>query len=174
MAKKTNNNLKKNGRFWLYLVLMLSVPLLSCISNFAIRHYAVSYTRWEFISGVLIVVLADIIVYVLYRDRVWVWDKKAKVSVNKIWEILSLSNVVSLLISIGILFPVYFGFFIDEEARAIVTATFSELSFFNGKLIINIVTISQYIPVMNVGLAAIVVLWILSALCVPVLRWFSN
>jgi len=174
MAKKTNNNLKKNGRFWLYLVLMLSVPLLSCISNFAIRHYAVSYTRWEFISGVFIVVLADLIVYVLYSNRVWVWDKRAKVSVNRIWEILSLSNLVSLLISIGILLPVYYGFFIDNEARIIVADTLSEMSFFNGKLIINIVTISQYVPVMNVGLAVIVVLWILSALCVPVLRWFSN
>lgn len=174
MAKKTNNNLKKNGRFWLYLVLMLIVLLLSCISNFAIRHYAVSYTRWEFIAGVLIVVLADIIVYVLYGNRVWVWDKRAKVSVNRIWEILSLSNIVSLLISIGILFPIYFGFFIDEEARAIVTATFSELSFSNGKLIINIVTISQYVPVINLGLAAIVILWILVALFVPILRWLSN
>lgn len=170
MAEKTNNNLKKNGRFWLYLVLMLIVPLLSCISNFAIRHYAVSYTRWEFIAGVLIVVLADIIVYVLYGNRVWVWDKKAKIYVNRIMEIISLSNIVSFLISTSILFPLYFGFVLDESARTIVIDTLSEMSFSSGKLIIDITTISQHIPVMNVGLAVVVVLWIAFAFLAPILK----
>ncbi len=177
MAKKTNNNLKKKGRFWLYLILMLIVPLLCYISNFAIRRYVLSYTVWEFASGLLIVGLADMIVYVLYGNRVWVWDKKEGRAVNRIWEIISMSNVVSLLITIGILFPIYFGLCLDDRTRAVVVDTLSEMTLCSGKIIISITTISQYIPVINLGLALIAAGWIVIGFLAPHLKnctLFSN
>ena len=71
---------------------------------------------------------------------------------------IAMSNFLALTMSIG-LFPFWLAF--NEEAAVIVRDILAEMSFSGEKMIIDLITISLNIPVMNLGLAFIFILMLL-------------
>lgn len=163
-AEEKNRNLTDNERFRLFWLLALAVVILGTISNVILMHYPF---KWQFTSGTLIVLTADILAYIMYGERLCVKrkTKDGEFWLNESGRVISTSNFLSLVITI-IISSLYLAH--NEEVARLVADILRGMNFDNGKFILDLTTILQYIPVLNVGLALIVVGWILYGVLVKV------
>ena len=159
-----NKNLTRNERLKLISGAALVILILTCLANFLFRYFADSPAKWNAIFGSIVVIAVDIFIFRQYDKRLWVTkkDKKTheKSSTNMTFSTIAMSNFLALTVSIG-LSPFWLAF--DEEAAVIVRDTFAGMSFAGGKMIIDLITISLNVPVINLGLAFIFILMLLIA-----------
>lgn len=160
-----NKNLTRNERLKLISGAVLVILILTCLANFLFRYFADSPAKWNAMFGFIIVIAIDALIFKQYDKRLWVTkiDKKTKEksSTNMTFSTIAMSNFLALTVSIA-LSPFWLAF--NEEAAVIVRDTLAEMSFSGGKLIIDLITISLNIPVINLGLAFIFILMLLIAI----------
>ena len=159
-----NKNLTRNERLKLLFCVALAILILTCLANFMLRYFVASPAKWNAIFGFIVVIAIDIFIFVRYDKRLWVTkkDKKTreKSSTNTTFSTIAMSNFLALTMSIG-LYPFWLAF--DEEAAVIVRDTLAQMSFSGGKMILDLITISLNVPVINLGLAFIFILMLLFA-----------
>ena len=167
-----NKNLTRNERLKLLFCVALAILILTCLANFLLRYFVASPAKWNAIFGFIVVIAIDAFIFKQYDKRLWVTkiDKKTKEksSTNMTFTTIAMSNFLSLTMSIG-LFPFWLAF--DEEAAVIVRDTLAGMSFAGGKMIIDLITISLNVPVINLGLAFIFILMLLCAIVAKIFKF---
>jgi hypothetical protein len=164
-----NKNLTRNERLNLISCVALVILILTCLANFLFRYFVPSPAKWNAIFGFVMVFAIDVFMYKKYDTRLWVTrkDKKTqeKSSTNMTFSTIAMSNFLALTGSIA-LFPFWLAF--NEEAAVIVRDTLAGMSFSSGKMIVDLITISLNVPVINLGLAFIFILMLLIAIAAKI------
>ena len=136
-------NLTRDQRSRLYCCFTVGVIILVCASGFWLRN-----SSWRFTAEVLVVLAANGITYGLFGKRLWVCR-------NKIWRdesgsLIVLSNGLSFVGDI-LLSLIYLAHYGDAEARHI----FEGMSFSNGRFFLDLINLWRNVPVLSLGLPAI-------------------
>ena len=136
-------NLTRDQRSWLYCCFTVGVIILVCASGFWLRN-----SSWRFTAEVLVVLAANGITYGLFGKRLWVCR-------NKIWRdesgsLIVLSNGLSFVGDI-LLSLIYLAHYGDAETKLI----FEGMSFFNGRFFLDLINLWRNVPVLSLGLPAI-------------------
>ena len=155
-------NLTRDQRSWLYCCFTVGVIILVCVSGFWLRN-----SSWRFTAEVLVVLAANGITYGLFGKRLWVCR-------NKIWRdesgsLIVLSNGLSFVGDI-LLSLIYLAHYGDAEARQI----FDGMSFFNGRFFLDLINLWWKVPVLSLGLPAVVVCCVAIACLLKLARLLSE
>lgn len=149
-----NRRLKRKERTRLFIILTVAVIILGCLSGLVLRQ-----SSWRLTAGFLIVVAADSITHKLYGKRVMV--KREGVWRNESLQLIANSNLLALVLSIG-LAPFYLAH--NEVTAKEVSRILDGMSFSSGNVLTGLSGILQNIPIINSGLAVLVVCWLIFAI----------
>ena len=168
--KPIHINLTKTQRSRLYFCLTAGVIILVCAAGFLLQS-----SSWRFTAELGIVLAADGIVYLLFGKRLWVrrWVERGAQKVlewrneNKLVIVLSngLSCIGDILLSL-----IYLSHYGDAEARQI----FDGMSFFNGRFFLDLINLWWKVPVLSLGLPAVVVCCVAIACLLKLARLLSE
>ena len=160
---KTNNkrNLNRKQQARLQYTSAVILPFLYYAAVLILEHFALASAGWKFIAGLVVVIAADMLIYVLYNSRLWVKKtttekdgSKESRWINITWRIISMSNLFALVPTTVLFSLCYLA--LPVNANTEVVRIINAMSFESGKFITDSLYILLNVPFMNLGLAAVV------------------
>lgn len=158
--KPIHINLTQDQRTVLYIVLIAGVIILECAAGFLLQH-----SEWRFTAEVLIVLAAYVITYIIFGKRLWVcrrgvWRDESKLSIMLSNDISATGDILLSLI------------YLEHYGNAEVIRIFEGMSFFNGRFFIDLINLWRNVPVLSLGLPALLGCFIAIALISKISRFF--
>ena len=159
-----NKNLTRNERLKLISGVVLAILILTCFANYLLMYFVASSAKWKVVLGVVIVLVIDTSVFAKYDKRLY----KGKKDIT--FSTIATSNFLAFTMSIGLS---VFWLVFDKKVAVIVESAIAEMSSSSSgtkaidlitKMIIDLIAISMNVPVINLGLAFLVILMLLFAL----------
>ena len=147
-------NLTRKERTRLFIILTAAVVILSCGIGLLLRD-----SSWRLTAELLTVIAVDVFTYMRYGKRIMV--KRNGIWRNESLQQISTSNLLALVVSIGIS-PVYLAH--NEAAAKEVSRILDGMSFSSGNILTGLSGILQNVPIINGGLAILVVCWLIFSL----------
>lgn len=168
--KPMHINLTNNQRTALYFVLIAGVIILECAAGFLLQS-----SKWRFTTELGIVSAANGITYLLFKNRLWI-RRRVERDNQKVLEwrnenklVIVLSNGLSFIGDI-LLSLIYLAHYGDAEAIQI----FEGMSFFNGRFFIDLINLWRHVPILSLGLPAVVGCCVAIAFIVKLARFLSE